>query len=59
VSVTGLGFRAITISAETLSTCALLTSPAQVECLGDNGRDELGDGASGGFSNSPVLVIGL
>jgi alpha-tubulin suppressor-like RCC1 family protein len=59
VSVTGLGFRAITISAETLSTCALLTSPAQVECWGDNGRDELGDGASGGFSNSPVLVLGL
>jgi alpha-tubulin suppressor-like RCC1 family protein len=60
VVVTALGFRAISISADASgSTCALLTSPAQVECWGANFNDELGDGISGGFSNTPALVLGL
>lgn len=41
------------------STCALLLSPAQVQCWGSNFYDELGDGANGGQAATPQPVIGL
>jgi alpha-tubulin suppressor-like RCC1 family protein len=61
VTVSNLGSKAIEIASGAAdSTCALLgTSPQTVECWGNNGADELGDGASGGFSNTPQPVLGL
>jgi alpha-tubulin suppressor-like RCC1 family protein len=61
VTVSNLGSKAIAISSDAAeSTCALLaTSPQTVECWGWNAFDELGDGTSGGFSNTPQPVLGL
>jgi alpha-tubulin suppressor-like RCC1 family protein len=61
VTVSNLGSQAIQISSDDVeSTCALLaTSPQIVQCWGRNGADELGDGQSGGFSNTPQPVLGL
>jgi len=60
VPVTGLSSGVIAISNDgSASTCALLASPAQVECWGDNEFDELGDGTSLGFATTPQVVQGL
>jgi alpha-tubulin suppressor-like RCC1 family protein len=60
VTVSNLGSKAIAISSDAESTCALLaTSPQTVECWGWNAFDELGDGTSGGSSNTPQPVQGL
>jgi alpha-tubulin suppressor-like RCC1 family protein len=42
-----------------VDTCALISSPSEVQCWGDNVHDELGDGTSGGQSNTPQVVQGL
>jgi alpha-tubulin suppressor-like RCC1 family protein len=59
VNVTGLS-QVIQISANGAadSACALEATGA-VSCWGDNTNDELGDGAAGGFSNTPQAVVGL
>jgi alpha-tubulin suppressor-like RCC1 family protein len=60
IEVTGLTSGVLAISASgSESTCALLASPAQVECWGFNGNDELGDGVSGGQATTPQVVLGL
>jgi alpha-tubulin suppressor-like RCC1 family protein len=41
-----------------LHACAIHTT-GDVQCSGDNTFDELGDGTSGGSSNTPHLVQGL
>ena len=57
VSVSALA-HIIEISGNVLSTCALSTT-GSVSCWGDNTNDELGDGVSGGSSNTPQPVSGL
>ena len=42
----------------TQSACAL-SATGTVSCWGDNSTDELGDGTSGGSSNTPQPVMGL
>ncbi len=60
VEVAGLTSGVLEISADdSLTTCALLSSPAQVQCWGDSFYDELGDGANGGIATTPQPVVGL
>jgi alpha-tubulin suppressor-like RCC1 family protein len=60
VNVSGLSGVIQISSNDGLSACALLGSGASpVRCWGDNSADELGDGVSGGFSNTPQTVSGL
>jgi alpha-tubulin suppressor-like RCC1 family protein len=60
VTVSGLNQVLQIANESALATCALrATSPQSVMCWGDNGQDELGDGVSGGSSNTPQPVQGL
>ena len=60
ITVTGLASAAIALSSDDApATCAVIYVPAEVECWGDNGSDELGDGSTGGFSDTPQVVQGL
>jgi alpha-tubulin suppressor-like RCC1 family protein len=60
VTVSGLNQVLQIANESALATCALrATSPQTVMCWGDNGQDELGDGVSGGSSNTPQPVQGL
>jgi Regulator of chromosome condensation (RCC1) repeat len=58
VQVTGLSAAAVAITQTAGDGCAALVT-GQVECWGDNGVDELGDGVSGGMTTTPVLVSGF
>jgi alpha-tubulin suppressor-like RCC1 family protein len=60
VEVTGLTSGVLEISSNGAeSTCALLGSPGQVACWGENFNDELGDGVTGGMAATPQPVVGL
>ena len=60
VEVTGLTSNVLAIAADGgASTCALLVSPAQVQCWGSNFYDELGDGVNGGQATTPQPVVRL
>jgi alpha-tubulin suppressor-like RCC1 family protein len=58
VQVTGLSAAAVAVTQTAGDGCAALVT-GQVECWGDNGVDELGDGVSGGMTTTPVLVSGF
>lgn len=60
LQVTGLVGPVVALSSEGGdSTCALISSPSEVQCWGDNSQDELGNGTSGGAFNTPQVVQGL
>jgi alpha-tubulin suppressor-like RCC1 family protein len=58
VNVSGLS-GVIQISGDGGYGACALTASGSVSCWGDNSQDELGDGQSGGMSNTPQLVMGL
>lgn len=55
-SVVGLT-NAIALEAGTLHTCAVV--PGAIMCWGSNSHGQLGTGSVGGFSTTPVAVVGL
>ncbi len=57
VQVSGLTIGVQAISGGDASVCAVLQS-AQVDCWGDNSTGELGNGSTGGQSDTPGLVLG-
>ena len=57
VQVSGLPSGVQAISGGDASVCAVLQS-AQVDCWGDNSLGELGNGSTGGQSDTPGLVLG-
>ena len=60
ITVFGLASSAISLSSDDApATCAVIYVPAEVECWGDNLSDELGDGSTASFSNTPQIVQGL
>ncbi len=46
------------VATATDDSCALLSS-GHIDCWGDNEEGELGDGATGGYSDTPVEVPGI
>jgi alpha-tubulin suppressor-like RCC1 family protein len=59
VNVSGLaGILQISTAGASNTTCSL-DSSGNVKCWGDNSSDQLGDGTSGGDSNTPQPVTGL
>ncbi|MGD1033427.1 MAG: hypothetical protein ABR977_03215, partial [Candidatus Dormibacteria bacterium] len=60
ITVFELAGPAIAISSDDApATCAVIYVPAEVECWGDNESDELGDGSTAVFSDTPQVVQGL
>ena len=58
VAVTGLGAGVLAIANNGGTACAV-TVGETASCWGDNSVDELGDGATGGMSTTPVGVSGF